>query len=207
MGKKRHRIYHTGSQLYCSRHYASYGTFASYCLCTAVLATDVYSLSSFKRAFLSAGDDHCNDPKLQKFLELVSYEDSDYFSFSEIRFLLQLTGCCSPRTDAELARDHRKVTREITRGKRILPSHARILAKAIEYWKLRYNEKYVQWHQKFEQVNTERILRAELRKLFGKTGKGSETTAKHDDGLTCGFCGQPDDQTWETGVSFDITEE
>jgi len=113
-----------------------------------------------------------------------------------MRFLLQLTGCCSPRSDAELARDHRKVTREITRGKRILPSHARILAKAIEYWKLRYNEKYVQWHQKFVEVNTERILRAELRKLFGKTDKGSETTAKHHDELICGFCGGPDDQIW-----------
>ena len=62
-------------------------------------------------------------------------------------FRLQFIDYCSPRSATELARDHGKVTREITHGKRILPSHARILAKAIEYWKLRYNEKYIQWHR------------------------------------------------------------
>src|SRR5271170_4060218 len=56
----------------------------------------------------------------------VSYEDSDYFSVSEIRFLLQLTTFCSPRSDAKVERDLRRVTREIKRGKRILPSHASI---------------------------------------------------------------------------------
>jgi hypothetical protein len=191
MAKTRYSIDSHASVVYCIKHYASYGMFATYCLRTAILATDVYTLSSFKRAFLSSGDDHCDDPKLQKFLKLIPYEDSDYFSVSETRFLLQLSGGCSLRNDAELSRDHRRVSREIKRGKRILPSHAKFLAKAIEYWRLRYNGQYSQWQQRFEQVNGERILRATLRNLFGTMG--GETTMEHEDSLTCGFCGEPDD--------------
>jgi len=190
MAKTHYDIDPRTSLVYCMKRYASYGTFATYCLGTAVLATDVYTLSSFERAFLSSGDDHRDDPKLQKFLKLVPYEDSDYFSVSETRFLLQLSGACSPRSNAKLSRDHRRVTREIKRGKRILPSHAKILVNAIEYWRLRYNDKYSKWQQRFEEVNDERILRADLRKLFGTMG--GETTAAHQDGLTCGFCGEPE---------------
>jgi hypothetical protein len=188
MAKTRYSIDSHASVAYCIKHYASYGMFATYCLRTAILATDVYTVSSFKRAFLSSGDDYCDDPKLEKFLELVPYEDSDYFSFAETRFLLQLVSGCSPRTDAELTRDHRRVTREIKRGKRILPAHAKILAKAIEYWRLRYNGQYSQWLQRFEQVNGERILRLNLRELFGTMG--GKSTAEHEDSLICGFCGE-----------------
>ena len=184
MSRRCDTIDDTASLRYCIKHYASYGLFATYCLRIAVVATEVYTFSSFKRAFLSSGDNQCNDPKLQKFLELVPYEDSEYFSFSETRFLLQLSRCCSPRSDAKLARDHRRATREIKRGKRILPSHAKALAKAIEYWKLRYDEKYEEWHQRFNEVNGARILRAELRELFG-----DEPTETHEDSSLCGFCG------------------
>jgi len=155
------------SLLYCIKHYASYGKFATYRLGTVVSATDVYTFESFKQSFLASGDNHCKDPRLQKFLETISYEDSDYFSIPEIRFLLQLTAFCSPRSDSKVARDHRKVTREIKRGKRILPSHARILAKAIEYWKLRYSEKVVDWNRRAKEVNKDRRLRVKLRNLFG----------------------------------------
>jgi hypothetical protein len=107
-----------------------------------------------------------NNPELHKFLETVSYEDSDYFSISEIRFLLKLTAFCSPRSDAKVARDLRRVTREIKRGKRILPSHASILTKAIEYWKLRYNEKYVEWNRRVADVHEYRCMRAKLRRVL-----------------------------------------
>ena len=70
------------------------------------------------------------------------------------------------------------MTREIKRGKRILPSHAKILAKAIEYWRLKYNEKYEKWYRRGQEVNGDSILRADLRELFGTMG--GETTAEHD---------------------------
>jgi len=107
---------------------------------------------------------HSKNAKFRKFLETVSYEDSDYFSVAEIRFLLQLTAFCSPRSDAKVDRDLRRVTREIKRGKRILPSHASILAKANEYWKLRYNEKFNEWNRKCQrseqrQTSTSRVTK------------------------------------------------
>ena len=85
------------SLIYCIKHYASYGKFATYRLRTVVSATDVYTFESFKQAFLASGDNHCKNPKLQKFLETISYEDSDYFSIPEIRFLLELTAFCPPQ--------------------------------------------------------------------------------------------------------------
>src|SRR5205814_4653950 len=113
--------------------------------------------------------------------ETISYEDSDYFSIPEIRFLLELTAFCSPRSDSKVARDHRKVTREIKRGKRILPSHARILAKAIEYWKLRYSEKFVDWNRRAMEVNEDRRLRVNLRKLFGPPVDEGQDAVKLED--------------------------
>lgn len=78
----------------------------------------------------------------------MSYEDSDYFSIPEIPFLAAANGIPSPAQRLKSARDHRKFAREIKRGKRILTSHARILAKVNEYWKLTYNEKFVDWRPK-----------------------------------------------------------
>ena len=178
----------TASVRYCSQRYGAYGLFATYCLRTAVTATDVYTSTSFVRAFLRSGDRQCNDPKLKKVLELVEYEDSDYFSFSEIRFLLQIAKCCSPRSDAQLDRDYSNVTREITLGKNILPSHAKALAKAIEYWKLRYNEKYDGWLQKSREAFEAWRLRAELRELFQEDGKRIEASDMDEDS-GCESCG------------------
>jgi len=44
------------------------------------------------------------------------------------------------------------------------------LAKAIEYWKLRYNEKYVEWSRRAADVHKDRIIRAKLRKVLGIAG-------------------------------------
>jgi hypothetical protein len=170
MSTKRYNIDPLVSLLYCIKHYASYGNFATYCLRTVVSATDVYTFSTFKQCYTASGENHANNPKLRKFLETVSYEDSDYFSISEIRFLLQLTAFCSPRSDAKVERDLRRVTREIKLGKRILPSHASILAKAIEYWKLRYNDKYVEWSRRAADVHKDRITRSKLRKVLEIAG-------------------------------------
>ena len=184
MPTERYSANHLTSLIYCIKHYASYGKFATYRLRTVISATDVYTFESFKQVFLASGDNHCKNPRLQKFLETISYEDSDYFSIPEIRFLLQLTASPSPRSDSKVARDHRKVTREIKRGKRILPSHARILAKAIEYWKLRYSEKFVDWKRRAMEVDEDRILRVNLRKLFGPPVDERQDVVKLEDFLT-----------------------
>jgi len=167
---------------YCAQHYGAYGLFATYCLRTAVKATGVYTVGSFKRAFHRAGVHQRKDPKLMKFLELLRYEDSGYFSFSETHFLLQILECCAPRSDAQLDRDHREVTLEIERGENIWPSHAEALAKAIEYWKLRYNQRYEDWRQKWNEVTAAIQLREEMEELFG-----SETPEMYEDS-GCEFC-------------------
>jgi len=183
------RIDPAASIRYCNQHYGAYGLFATYCLRTAVEATDVYTWSSFVRSFLRSGDCLPNDPKLQTFLELVEYEDSDYFSFSESHVLVQLCARCSPRSDAQLDRDYRKVTREIEQGEDILPEHAKALAKAIEYWKLRYNQKYEEWHQVSNEATAASMLRAQLRRRFREIdSKGSESPEMYEDSV-CESCG------------------
>ena len=49
-----------------------------------------------------------------------------------------------PPDEDKLAKDLKEVRKETRKASEILKSHAKILLKAVEYWNLRYGEKYKQ---------------------------------------------------------------
>jgi hypothetical protein len=122
-------------------------------------ATNTSSLSNSLQSFVfsrTLESQPAYNPQQVQITIVAPPQDSYCFPIPEIRFSLQLTAFPSPRSDPKVAGDHRKVTREIKRGKRISPSHARILPKAIEYWKSRYKEKFVDWKRRAMEANEDR---------------------------------------------------
>lgn len=151
---------------YCESRYLSYGLFATLPLRTAVVETGVYKLQDFEYAFEWSGENHgCNLP-LSEFINSLTYDDKDYFTVEETRFMLQFIGFCEPITDKQLEADRKALSREARQGKNILKSHARILLKALEFWKLRYNDKYVEWEQKFRDADQAWITRRMIENGF-----------------------------------------
>jgi len=114
--------------------YGRYAISASLPLLAAVLETQT---RDFVRAF---GENH-DSPSLSEFIKALTYDDKDYFTVEEARFLIQLTTWCAPVTDEQLEADRQALSREAREGKNMLKSHAKILLKAVMFWKLRYNDK------------------------------------------------------------------
>jgi hypothetical protein len=59
-------------------------------LCTAVVEPDAYQLYDFKNAFRLSGENRCYDPSPAEFIDGLTYDDKDYFTIEETRFLLQI---------------------------------------------------------------------------------------------------------------------
>ena len=145
---------------YCNARFACYGALACLPLQTVVIATDIYELTEFKWAFVHSGENHRRNQHLARFIGCLTYEDSGYFTIEETRFLLQLHGTCPPLSEEQIEADRREVLRETKRkrgGEKMLKSHANFLLKAIDFWKLRYDEKYAEWRSKF--IAMDRALR------------------------------------------------
>src|SRR5271169_4480779 len=83
-----------GSLQYCYSHYGRHGLFATLPLRAAVQATQIYNT-------------HSQDPSLAEFINSLTYEDSDYFTVEETRFLLKLLGDCTPVSEQQLEADRK----------------------------------------------------------------------------------------------------
>jgi hypothetical protein len=80
------------STLRCDTKFGGYAVFATFPLTTAVLKSNDYHSETFKTRFQRSGYNHENSPLLAEFMTRVVYDDQDYFSTEETRFLLQLSG-------------------------------------------------------------------------------------------------------------------
>jgi len=171
------------SIVHCRWAFGHYGRFAILRLVTAVIRHDQYSLSVFKLAFRCSGDNHEDNPRLREFMESLGYADSEYFSTEELRFLLQIAGSYKKLTDEEI-----EVEREqIMKSGLILPTHVIYLLKAVDYWKMYYDEKFEEWKQEYAVVNRECRQRRML--ALGLIGKGASAI---DDGYCSGGDGEED---------------
>lgn len=137
------------STSHCRAQYGHYGLFATYPLRTAVLNSNAYDLEAFTRTFERFGEGHRSNPKFVEYVDSLVYEDKNYFTIDEIRFLLQLLSPCEPLSNEQVESDLRAVTNDVKRGRNMLKSHARILSKAILYWKMHFNDNYERWIQEF----------------------------------------------------------
>jgi len=143
------------SLYYCKAKYGHYGLFATYTLRIAVLKADQYDFADVERKLKYSPANHISDPEFANYFNGLTYEDKNYFSVEEIRFLFQLSAPCQPLSDNQLGSDLKEVATDLKRGKNMLKSHARIISKAIEYWESRYNEKFEEWFQEFAVADTD----------------------------------------------------
>lgn len=144
--------------IWCKQNYGHYALFATLCLHTAVIRHDRYGISSFGWAFRHSGKDHKNDTGLRDFMENLAYVDSHIFTTDELRFIsnqLDLTDFI--RTNRSKMNERRSNELDI-----ILDSHADCLLKAIEYWRLHFNDKYQTWRHEFSDAVKDWILRRKL---------------------------------------------
>jgi hypothetical protein len=150
---------------HCRANYGHYGLFSTYPLRTAVVNSDSYDLVTFTSIFKRSGENHCFDPKLAEYFDSLVYEDKNYFTIAEIRFLLQLLDPCRPLNNEQIELDLRVVTADVKYGRNISKNHARILSKAISYWKMYFNDKYERWLQEFCNADEASQSREESRQL------------------------------------------
>lgn len=160
---------------YCDTFFGHFGRFATLPLRNAVLASQEFSLGFFKWAYANSGADHSSDPDLAAFLAELQYEDKDYFTIEETRFLLEVSGSLGRLTDQQISRQERKIIREGQKNTPITKEHTRIMLKAITFWRERYDTKYPQWVEEFHVAERRQFLRQ-------KYGRGEISALELEDG-------------------------
>ncbi len=155
------------SSSHCQAKYGHYGLFATYPLRTAVLNSEAYDLVDFIRTFERSGENHRPNPKFAEYVDSLVYEDKNYFTVDETRFLLRLLAPCEALSNEQIESDLRAITADVKRGRNMVKSHARILSKAISYWKMHYNDRYERWLQEFIEADEAWLARRQSGQLDG----------------------------------------
>jgi hypothetical protein len=88
--------------------------------------------------------------KLVNFLEGLTFRASKFFTPEETRILGKMNGTIRVVSKKEIESDLRDLRCEVRCGNKILKSHALALTKAIEFWKLRFNPRYLEWRDSCE---------------------------------------------------------
>ena len=184
---------------YCRNNFGHYSGFAMLPLHLALVACDKeYTYHGVCIAFRTSGKDHENNPHLGRFMKSLVYHDSDFFTTEETRFFLSTTKSATFRTEEEIESDRMKLLQEAENGTHMFRSHARHLLRAVEYWKLRFNEKRDEWVKEFQDICRQKIMRARL--INGKISPGEYETGVivSDDGYYSDYyTSDSDDEEWE----------
>jgi hypothetical protein len=117
---------------YCNTHFGHYGVFATLPL----------------RTF------HNGHSKLANYLEGLAFRRSNFFTSDESRILLKMKGTVRVVSNEQIESDLRDLRSEVQRGDKMAKSHALALIKAIEFWKLRFMVRYLDWKAECEIADT-----------------------------------------------------
>jgi hypothetical protein len=112
---------------YCNTFYGHYGAFA-----TLPLHTTSYGHS-----------------KLTNYLEGLAFRSLRVFTAEETRILLEMKGAIRVVSSNKLESDLRELRRQLRRGDKMLKTHVLALIKAIEFWKLRFHVRYLEWAEEY----------------------------------------------------------
>jgi hypothetical protein len=170
------------SVAYCYKHFAHYGYFARLPLITT---------------FIVAGDFKCElseelNPSLpcwwlgrkhkrwEDAVKDLDFEGHDFFTYDDYLLFFHLTGPCLPVTEAQLEADRHELATEAKKPRRILKSHAESLLKAIDFWKLWYNEKYDEWNRRHHEVFN-RMWRGDEQENSNERGDSQEDEGFYED--------------------------
>jgi len=145
----------------CNDRFGAYGTFSTMPLMASVVASGVYTETTLEHALVRSRS--IPDHSLIQYIQSLEFDDKDFFSIDDYRLLLRIGEECIPRTEAELDADQRELRYESQRGLGMLRSHARILLKAVEFWRLRFNDKHQEWRDKYASARDKQSLQYKLK--------------------------------------------
>ena len=157
------RILQALSVFHCNARFGYYGMFATLPLRTAVITRNTYDRKSFHLALLRCFQDQCTSVNLTSFIRTLDFPDSEFFTFEELCFLMQMRQPYLPRTQQQLETDRQELTHEARTGTTIFKSHARILLKALSFWELRHYEKWEEWRDAIIAASEEDRRRKQVR--------------------------------------------
>ena len=130
------------SSRYCNDYFGHYADFA-----ILPLQIAYYKDSNSKSCFEAFGRNFRISQRVEEFMKLLVYEDSEFFGPEEVMFFCRFRnyrGCRALSDD--IIESHRQILQhEIENSTHILDSHARYLLKALDFWALRSNEKLLEW--------------------------------------------------------------
>jgi hypothetical protein len=92
--------------------------------------------------------------KLANYLEGLAFRHSNFFTSDESHILLKMKGTVRVVSNEQIESDLRDLHSEAQRGDKIVKSHALALIKAIEFWKLRFMVRYLDWKVECEIADT-----------------------------------------------------
>jgi hypothetical protein len=161
------RLAEYSSLSYCEA-FSHYAVFAVFPLLTAFYSSDsnIYdSDEEFKHDFRFSGHDHCLNPKLASLMKTFIYDDSYFFDTQELRFLMRFRNHygCYYHSDEDIEVDRGILVREMKNPRVALSLHAKYMLKALEFWKLRFNEKHLEWDEKYKTAIRRWLARGQLK--------------------------------------------
>lgn len=141
------------SIIYCRKRFAHYGFFARLPLITTfIIAGDFKSELSEE---LNPSSPRWPSRKSRRWEDAVKnfdFEGHEFFTYDDYDLFFCLTAACLPVTEAQLEADRHELVTEAKNPRRIVKAHAESLLKAIDFWKLWYNEKYDEWKRRYKEA-------------------------------------------------------
>jgi len=95
------------SEDYCNDHFGYYGLFATLPIRAAILRDDSYDFRGFRRAPKST---------MIRYIAEFDFDNQEFFTVDELRFLFQLAGTVLPLTDEQLESDRLHILSESKDG-------------------------------------------------------------------------------------------
>jgi len=175
------------SRAYCSDKFGQYGIFATIPLRTALTNLDIYPIETV----------FVYHPKRQPVdIASIPFEDSDFFTLDELRFLTKISAAVRPLTPQQIESDKLELSCETKKMGNVCKLHAECLLKAITFWELRYDSKYEKWKSKFSEAEKARILRLQLKRGQISPGEAASGEVIEDAGYESGYTDEEYNHEW-----------
>jgi hypothetical protein len=166
------------SYRYCNKNFANYGRFATLPLRLAVVKGDEYSLETFESDLVECQKhDLEDDRRLRGFIRSLIYEDSNFFTLDELRYCMSLgLGRMTFLSDEQIEASRQLVLDDLKGHKNMLEFHATTMLRAIDFWKLRFNDYFDKWTEEYGPASIAQTVRLQ------KTSSATNSYDESDDG-------------------------
>ena len=108
-----------------------------------------YDYSDFKCRFRFSGTDHEDDLTLRDFMEKLIYDESDYFTTEELRFVIHVSATYGMSvSDEQIKLDREELLSK--KGSAATMKAVNYMLKTIDFYQHRYKPNFTEWCRKYE---------------------------------------------------------